>query len=64
MHEVTRASAEMARGAQLCCSPACEAEHRRRSARQLVKRSQTMTEAAAYIAVVAMIALLLAVKWA
>jgi hypothetical protein len=63
-HEVTRARAEMARGERLCCSPACEQEARLRSSQQLVKRSQIMTEAGAYLALAALFAILLAVKWA
>jgi hypothetical protein len=62
-HEVTRARAEMARGDPLCCGPDCEAEARLRSGQQLVKRSQIMTEAAAYVALAALLAIVLAVKW-
>jgi hypothetical protein len=54
----------MARGAQLCCSPACDRKARLRAGELLVKRSQIMTEAAAYIALAALIPLLPAVKWA
>jgi hypothetical protein len=63
-HEVTRARAEMARGEQLCCGPACEEEARVRSGRRFVRRSQIMTEAAAYAAVAMLLAILLAIKWA
>jgi hypothetical protein len=54
----------MARGAQLCCSPACEQEARRRSGVRLVRSSQIWTEAAAYGAVAVLLLIVLAVKWA
>jgi hypothetical protein len=62
-HEVKRADAEMALGAQLCCGPECAAEQRRRLSRRHVKASQIKTEVAAYAAVALLIAIALAVKW-
>lgn len=54
----------MARGAQLCCSPACEQEARRLSGAKRLRSSQIRTEAAAYGAVVVLLLIVLAVKWA
>ena len=64
MHEVTRARAEMAHPAQLCCSPECEAETRRRSGARALRSLHARTEAAAFIAVLALISIVLAIKWA
>jgi hypothetical protein len=62
-HEVTRARAEMALGSQLCCSPACENEDRRRSRARQLRSSHIMTEAAAFIVVLALLGIVVAVKW-
>jgi hypothetical protein len=62
-HEVTRAQAEMALGSQLCCSPACENEDRRRSRARQLKSLHIMTEAAAFIVVLALLGIVVAVKW-
>lgn len=53
----------MAQGMQLCCSPGCEDEARRRSAARQLKSSQIFTEFAAYAAVGALLLIVLAVKW-
>jgi hypothetical protein len=54
----------MARGERLCCSPACEDEARLRAGKRRLKSLHVKTEAAAIAIVLAMIAIVVAIKWA
>jgi len=53
----------MALGQQLCCSPACENEARRRSHKQQLKSWQHLNEAAAFIVVLAILGFVVVLKW-
>jgi hypothetical protein len=53
----------MALGTQLSCSPSCENEDRRRSRARQLKSSHIMTEAAAFIVVLALLGIVVAIKW-
>lgn len=63
-HEVTRARAEMARGAQLMCSPVCEAQSRKLALAGQLKSWHLRTEAVAFMAVLALLGIVLVIKWA
>jgi hypothetical protein len=53
----------MAQGAQLCCSPACEKEARRRSGVRWFRSRQVMDEAVAFIVVLALLGWAIVLRW-
>jgi hypothetical protein len=61
-HEVSRARAEMAQGAPLCCSSECEEAERRRASAARLRADALRTEIAALLSVLAILGMVLAVR--